>query len=374
MVSKYLKRLLFKEWLPITITFTLVATFIFVIYLSTFDLYGNNYILNDAIYVESISIPFSIFAISMPFFVYNYRFSLKSSDTYAQLPFEPKQMRNTRVFAGLIAVCSGIIISFLIGFVFFTVRYYASPLTYKPLVMDEVIVRNKGIYNPFGLLVGLPILLVSIGLEYFITCFMISFTGKSKSAVILVLLAHSMLAYFIPSFLTYIMTKFDYASGTFAYLGEMNGAFSAYSPGYMFTVNIADYFVTNLAWNSNGFPAMSNASLIGFALAVGVEVIIGSLSVTMVLLKDDPSGEYSGNNGLIYPKFNWITYLTVIPLFLLLSSSIAKTIYLYLIVDVLIVAFYYFLNVTFVGSFKMKKYNYFILGGMFILFIIAYFM
>ena len=158
MKSNYIKRLIFKDWLPLIVVFLTVASLSFVINLSNLDLYHENTKLS----IISLTIPFTILAFIMPLFVYNYKFSLRSSDTFYQLPFKEKEMRNLRVMAGLVAIVCSLIACFLLGFVFFTIRFYASPeiktyiaenyiydeLTKNYTITEYTVTLVRSVYHP----------------------------------------------------------------------------------------------------------------------------------------------------------------------------------------------------------------------------------
>ena len=122
--AKYIKRLLFKEWLPLIAVFLIVAVLTAVIAASSHSFYDGG-----TFETAAMTWPSSIFAIVMPFFVYSYRFTRIGGDTYYQLPFKEKQFKNIRVLTGLVAVLAVFVVAFLIGFTMYTILYYQAPMT-----------------------------------------------------------------------------------------------------------------------------------------------------------------------------------------------------------------------------------------------------
>ena len=383
MKSKYIQRLIFKDWLPLIIVFLTVATLSFIIYLSNLDIYESIY--NRAqMLVVSMTVPFTLLAFIMPLFVYNYKFSLKSSDTFYQLPFKEKEMRNLRVIAGLISIISSLVICFLIGFIFFIIRYYTSPATIertfysyyydaatdtgKPIAETASYLKNA--FYPGMFILVLPIAMVGIALEYFISCFLVSLTNKPFTAILFNGSIQLFLLLIIPS----IFLMIEHFSDTPNDFGQCQLYALILAPGLMFANGLPSYLSASFIMNNQPvLGSLEGLTSFVFATSISLAVIIGAVAAFLVFYMKEPSGEHSGNYDLNKATYNFAIYLSAIPVVLLLASLDGKNLSLYLFLDAVIVAGYYFLNTMFLGTFKIKKYHYFIIGGLAALLLIAYF-
>lgn len=385
MKSKYIQRLIFKDWFPLIIVFLTVATLSFIIYLSNLDIYESLY--NRAgpqMLVVSMTVPFTLLAFIMPLFVYNYKFSLKSSDTFYQLPFKEKEMRNLRVITGLISIISSLVICFLIGFIFFIIRYYTSPTTIertfysyyydaatdtgKPIAETASYLKNA--FYPGMFILVLPIAMVGIALEYFISCFLVSLTNKPFTAILFNGSIQLFLLLIIPS----IFLMIEHFSDTPNDFGQCQLYALILAPGLMFANGLPSYLSASFIMNNQPvLGSLEGLTSFVFAASISLAVIIGAVAAFLVFYMKEPSGEHSGNYGLNKATYNFAIYLSAIPVVLLLASLDGKNLSLYLFLDAVIVAGYYFLNTMFLGTFKIKKYHYFIIGGLAALLLIAYF-
>ena len=391
MKSRYIRRLIFKDWLPLFIVFLTVATLVFIISLSNVDIYDDRVRLS----VLPLTIPFTLLAFILPLFVYNYKFSLKSSDAFNQLPFKEKEMRNTRGIAGLIALLSVIIICFIIGFIFFTIRFYSSPKdtinSYINYYYDEEkdigieipmeVTLYRGTYHPGMFMVLLPIVLVGIALEYFISCFLTSLTNKPFTAILFNTSIQMLLFGLLASILLtvehfYLLgNELGVYSETFANINQCYQYTLLFAPGIMLASGLSDFISYNFVLNGE-FNSAILEGVKGFAFysSIAFALIVGLVAAFFVFYMKEVSGEHSGNYGLYQPKYNFLIYLSALPVFLSLLSSEGKYLSLYLILDIIIVAGYYFVNAMFLGTFKIKKYHYIILGSMAVLFFLTYFL
>ena len=383
MKSKYIQRLIFKDWLPLIIVFLTVATLSFIIYLSDYDFYSSR-TNGGQMLVVSMTIPFTVLAFIMPLFVYNYKFSLRSSDTFYQLPFKEKEMRNLRVIAGLIAIASTLTICFFIGFIFFTIRYYSAPETiersFTYYAYDEVTDTSRFVsettsyakiaFHPGIFALILPIALVGIVLEYFISCFLTSLTNKPFTAI----LFNGSIQAFMMLLISSVVVYFDHSMELAAYAYQCETYSLIFAPGIMFANGMASYISAYFAFGnidiSNDLEGIKGFT---FASTISLAVLIGAAAAFLVFYMKEPSGEHSGNYGLNKSNFNFTIYLSAIPVVLLLASLSGKIISLYLILDVIVTAGYYFLNTMFLGTFKVQKYNYFVIGSLATLIFLAYF-
>ena len=383
MKSKYIQRLIFKDWLPLIIVFLTVATLSFVIYLSNYDFYSSR-TNGGQMLVVSMTIPFTILAFIMPLFVYNYKFSLRSSDTFYQLPFKEKEMRNLRVIAGLIAIASSLIICFLIGFIFFTLRYYTATATiertYYSYIYDEVTDTGdfvsttanypKNVFYPGIFVLILPIALICRALEYVISCFLTSLTNKPLTAI----LFNASIQVFMMLIVTSIILFFEQRMNLDGDVYQCQLYSLIFAPGLMFANGLPSYVSSYFAFNDASVGSdLEGIKGFTFTAMISLSIIIGALAAFLVFYMKEPSGEHSGNYGLNKDKINVAIYASAIPIVFLLSSLTGKIISLYLILDAIIVAGYYFLNTMFLGTFKIKKYNYYIIGALAALLIATYF-
>ena len=200
---KYVNYLLTKEWFPLIITFLAVSSISFIIYATTVNIYS----VNTSFSLLPLTIPITFFAVSMPIFVFNYKNNLQSADMFYQLPFKEKEFKNTRVITGLIAVLFALVVAFLLGFVLFNIRYYTSPYILETYGLSEV----KVIYSPWMLLLSFLVSVVTIGLEYFISCYITSLTSKPIPAVIFNIVVQLFLVTFLSSVLLAISDAIAHA-------------------------------------------------------------------------------------------------------------------------------------------------------------------
>lgn len=385
MKSKYIFRLIFKEWLPMIIVFSIVSLLSLIIAFSNLDLYDTSSKLN----LLALTIPFTILAIILPLFVYNYRFSLKSSDTFYQLPFKEKEMRNIRVLAGLIALMGALLVCFLIGFLFFVIKYYSSPAVEvsKYYSWDDVTETYISIEKPFDkvtfqplvFLSVLPIVLLGIAFEYFISCFITSLVNKQLPALLLNGSLQVFLFGLISSILSLILHNYDtsslYPIHDTVYEGLSYSLIYSleFAPGFVFPNGLPAFITTNYVLNPvDEIKGLTDFVPLFFVGMIVVSSLVGLVSAFFTFYMKEPSGEHSGNYGLYKPTFNFIIYLSVIPVILFAGSNLTKNISLYLVFDIILTAGYYFLNTMFLGTFKVKKYNYIIIGAIFVLFFLSY--
>ena len=87
----YAKYLILKEWLPLFIVFTLVGLVSFFSYLAMHSFYNPD---DFDTTLAALNAPMMVFAIVLPLFVFNYKYSLKRGDTYYQLPLEQRELKN----------------------------------------------------------------------------------------------------------------------------------------------------------------------------------------------------------------------------------------------------------------------------------------
>ena len=120
----YAKYLITKELLPLFIVFTVIGLISYFAYLMNVDFYDPYY---NEISLAALNGPMMAFAIVLPLFIFNYKYSLKRSDTYYQLPLKQGELKNIRIISGLFILVVSYLIASLLPYVSFVIRYVSAP-------------------------------------------------------------------------------------------------------------------------------------------------------------------------------------------------------------------------------------------------------
>ena len=355
----YAKYLILKEWLPLFIVFTLVGSVSFFSYLAMHSFYSPD---EYDTTLAALNFPMMVFAIVLPLFVFNYKYSLKRGDTYYQLPLEQRELKNTRVLTGLSILVVSFIIASIIPFFSYLVRYIISP--------DYIRIGSINFFKyfkagPFLGAIGVSLVLVVI--EYFISCFATSLVSKPVSAIAINLSFHAILIFSLYSICgcLYSFGELARQSSTYQYLDASYAAI-AYSPGPVITISLPDYITRVYAFDLhyNEMSLDSDASYLAMVITnIVLEVLIGCATCFFTLFKKEDSGESCNNYGFANKKLNSLFFLSVIPIVLFAFSSDSFLGFDTFIGTVIVAAAYYFLFALFIGSFKMPAYSYIIIGA-----------
>lgn len=354
MIIKYIKRLILKEWLPVIAIFGLVSLALFITHCLNVNIYksfSNAKRIFDFVY---LSIPMTIFAFVLPMFVYSYRFKIQACDTYYQLPFEPKKLKNIRVLTGLLTILSVYTAVFVIGFLFFTVLYYYSPLVTVSGIRVE--------FYPFMLFVTYIIGLFTISGVYFQSCFFASLTNSILSAVILNLSIQIFLSLF----------SFSLSQGYSKYLEE----FIFLSPSIVGANGMVQTFAYSFVldpslYQFNHYHFEQLLPSVPYILSVFNALIFAACTV-FVILEKDPSGENAGQPATRNKIVNYIIYTSVI-VELILIRTLFSSVSLFPISVVLGAIYFgyrYLVSALFFHSAKLSIEHYVIIGVSSLLFMV----
>ena len=363
--AKYIKRLLFKEWLPLIAVFLIVAVLTAVIAASSHSFYDGG-----TFETAAMTWPSSIFAIVMPFFVYSYRFTRIGGDTYYQLPFKEKQFKNIRVLTGLVAVLAVFVVAFLIGFTMYTILYYQAPMT-KDFGYDYTL--EKAIINPPVALLAFVSFLVLCSGVYFVTCAAVSLTNKLPSAMIFTAVVHCLLGFTVVAFTAYI-SEFSTAGSSLLSDVGLASMFAApnflgmnllpmqFGYGTMFCPETDNYSLFDTI--TIQLSRSQNSPVLGTLIGMGIfDILVFGGATYLTLFSDEPSGEYNGVNGTRNKYLNFVIYATSILMALGTTSLLRSSIFVYALLVVLYIAGLYVTTSIFLGTFKVGRYHAIFIAG-----------
>ena len=357
----YARYLIFKEWFPLFIVFTIIGLIAFFAYSMSYNFYVPDY--NDTS-LAALTAPMMTFAIVLPLFVFNYKYSLKRGDTYYQLPLSQRELKNTRVIVGLILVSAAFIIAASLPYIAYVIRYVCAPRSLK--IGNYIYFKY---FNAGPYLLAIIVGYFAIVIEYFISCFFTSLVSKPLSAVILNVSFHIVLL-----LSTYVLFKGiglvdgiineTLYSSTYEEGANISVNFSA---GPMMIISLPDYIVREFAYDFRNYGysfRRDDFTRNVLILNIVIELLVGGISCFFTLFKKDDSGESCNNYGFANKKLNSLFFLSTIPVALfalVLSYSFGFEDVLGIVIAA---ATYYFLFALFIGSFKMPAYSYAIIGGM----------
>ena len=365
----YAKYLIVKEYLPLFIVFTLITTITFFSSLMASDFYCPS---SDNGSMLALTAPMMVFAAALPLFVYNYKYSLKRGDTYYQLPLEQKEIKNTRIIAGLCILVTSFILSSLITSFAQIVRYILAP--------DSIIIAHITYFKYFHagyLFAAIGVSLVTVVIEYFISCFCCSLASKPISALLINVSLQLILILTLNASMQFARMMCEIAQvneHTTYIIGDLSNVAINYSPGVVIGFQLPGYIATEYAFDvfNHSFPfATDNRYLAFLIICIVLEVLVGALACFFTLYMKDGSGESCNNYGFANKKLNSLFFLSIIPVLMFFLSLDQLFGFPDVIGVVIVAASYYLLFALFIGSFKMPKFNYAIIGGMSALFIFA---
>ncbi|HHT67411.1 MAG TPA: hypothetical protein GX010_04270 [Erysipelotrichaceae bacterium] len=376
MITKYIKRLVFKEWLPITAVFGLTSLALFITHCLNVEIYKDPYYYGDIfdtlipIYMKItfdfvyLSIPISIFALVMPIFVYSYRFKIQRCDTYYQLPFAPKRLKNIRLLTGLGIVLAIYTTVFILGFTLITILYYCSPAT-KDVFKAEIsqaITINRATYNPLMLLATYGIGLLTISGVYFQSCFFTSLTNTVLSALVLNMAAQTFFS-LIGYGLFNISNTSPYTTWVLlspSIIGA-NGMVQTFSYSYVLDPSSYEFDIVE----HGGLPYY-----IPVILCV-VSLLIFAVFAIFVILEKDPSGESAGQPATRNKALDYIIYGSIIAELLAVAVSSDHAMWFgAVITGIVYFSYRYLISSLFFHSAKLSHPHYIIMGISSIIYIV----
>ena len=355
----YARYLITKEWLPLFIVFTAIGIVSFFAYLMSHSFYNPD---SYSTTLSALTAPMMTFAIALPLFVFDYKYSLKRGDTYYQLPLEQRELKNTRVLTGLFILVVSFVLASSLPYISYTIRYIFAP---DYIHMSYSVTYFKYL-NASALLGAIGVAFVLVIIEYFISCYFTSLASKPVSALLISISFHLILIFSLYSVFAG-MYKISYIrrQNETDYIDMSNIAIE-YSPGPLIIFGLPDYLVRAYAFdlknNVHPFDTELNQRAV-LIVNILLELLIGSAACFLTLFKKDDSGESCNNYGFANKKLNSLFFLSVIPVVLFaLSQDSSYFGFEDIIGTVIVAATYYFLFALFIGSFKMPAYAYIIIG------------
>lgn len=374
----YVKYLLFREWLPIIIIFTALLLIVNFSFATSVSLYSQNhpsqYFYEDFQGTTSFTIIiWFIMAFVMSFVIFSYRFSTKRSDTFYQVPLKPGELKNIRFITGLIVVAVVMLVTFIIPYLAFVIRYVSSPDIYIYTYYSGTFYKN---YINLGMMfVSFLIALGATLLEYCISSYFFSLCHKPASAVLINITFHAFIAFFLATLFALIGSRIydaNHSTDTTASfnLNSASIVMLTYSPGFTLLIDLPKDFFFKMAFQQSFLPyfeSIGTFATVVFYIMIGAHVLLGATCCTLLLLKKEKSGEYCNKYGFANSKLNQLFFITMIPFIFMFAALHTSYIISFYFVFIIIAGTYYFLFALFSGTFKVQKSAYIYIGVMVLL-------
>ena len=374
----YVKYLLFREWLPIIIIFTALLLIVNFSFATSVSLYSQNhpsqYFYEDFQGTTSFTIIiWFIMAFVMSFVIFSYRFSTKRSDTFYQVPLKPGELKNIRFITGLIVVAVVMLVTFIIPYLAFVIRYVSSPDIYIYTYYSGTFYKN---YINLGMMfVSFLIALGATLLEYCISSYFFSLCHKPASAVLINITFHAFIAFFLATLFALIGSRIYDANHSTDTIASFNFNSASivmltYSPGFTLLMDLPKDFFFKMAFQQSFLPyfeSIGTFATVVFYIMIGAHVLLGATCCTLLLLKKEKSGEYCNKYGFANSKLNQLFFITMIPFIFMFAALHTSYIISFYFVFIIIAGTYYFLFALFSGTFKVQKSAYIYIGVMVLL-------
>ena len=374
----YIKYLLFREWLPIIIIFTALLLIVNFSFATSVSLYSQNhpsqYFYEDFQGTTSFTIIiWFIMAFVMSFVIFSYRFSTKRSDTFYQVPLKPGELKNIRFITGLIVVAVVMLVTFIIPYLAFVIRYVSSPDIYIYTYYSGTFYKN---YINLGMMfVSFLVALGATLLEYCISSYFFSLCHKPASAVLINITFHAFIAFFLATLFALIGSRIydaNHSTDTTASfnLNSASIVMLTYSPGFTLLIDLPKDFFFKMAFQQSFLPyfeSIGTFATVVFYIMIGAHVLLGATGCTLLLLKKEKSGEYCNKYGFANSKLNQLFFITMIPFIFMFAALHTSYIISFYFVFIIIAGTYYFLFALFSGTFKVQKSAYIYIGVMVLL-------
>lgn len=280
----------------------------------------------------------SLVSIVFPMFVFNYKFGIRRADFYKQLPFGANQLRRIIFIMGLVIAIIGVSLAFITGVGIIIIRH--SALQNATLESNEYYTTKLYDFNYRYLFITYLLLLLNVFATYSISCVFVYHNVSVFEAIIGVLLAQLMLGLLPLAISNQIIQvkgwvnneSYDPVYVTFSTMSPIIGAYNLNSLFYGATED----FWKNLYWN------------------IGVYLLLGMGAFIWMFLTKDRSADVENEKG----NPSVITLIALHGGFLgmmLFANSLASfTIVLGLIINIFVIATYFFINVLYGHGFKLK--------------------
>lgn len=292
---------------------------------------ANNMFIAAVIYGSIISIVF-------PMFVFNYKFGIRRADFYKQLPFEKNELRRIILVMGLVIVMMGVLVSFSLGLGLYLIRYF----TYdkSSLITTEYTTEKLYSFDYKYLIFFILLLMFTVFATYSISSLFVYHNVTVFEAILAVILAQLFLGLFSWSIVQQVNSLY------FTYTGEepqtIYLTFSFVSP-VIAASNMNDLFVglgdgiwKNLYWN------------------VGTYFLLGIGAFVWLFLVKDRSADVENEKGKPAPITLVAVHGGFLSVMLFANMLAGYTIYISLIINIFVIATYFFINVLYRHGFKLK--------------------
>ena len=304
------------------------------------DPYGGTFSYNDgsSTFFMGAMLYSSLVSIVFPMFVFNYKFGIRRADFYKQLPFAENQLRRTILLSGLVIALVGVSLAFLTGTGILLIRHFA--FDKSTLISTPDYTQYLYTFKYRYLLVFYLLLMLNVFATYSISCLFVYHNVTVFEAIIGVLLAQlclGLLPYAIASQVSTIKgwVTNDFVEPTYVTFSTISPVIGAVNINSLF-YGMEEEIWKNLYWN------------------IGVYLISGLGSFIWMFMVKDRSADIENEKG--NPSI--ITLIALHGGFLgvmLFANSLASyTIYLGLIINIFVIASYFFINVLFGHGFKLR--------------------
>ncbi len=290
-----------KKWIIYFVIITVVMVVIYLygvlnvdvgVYLDT---YSGNWRFGSYSYASSafdyIAYPALILSVIPPFFVYSDRTSRTRTDTYRQTPFSQRSLRTHKLLIALVMYFAAIIVTFLIGILFFGIEI----ATFETSEIRRVQTYNFGYY-----ILALLVLLVECGLAYFVNCFFVSLGNNAVTQVVFLACGSLFLA-FLPNL----------AEG-YIYLGDADISLYNLSFTQFYSLSWMDSIFEPLICEYTTYNGLNDNYLTNIIVSIVVTHVVGAGCGFLCFFLKDPSGEKAGTPGCYCLPIRLIVPLTFV--------------------------------------------------------------
>ena len=277
-MNKKFIRYQLKEWLPIFLI-------ILVIYASIMLTVSFNYSL-ETDYRPSISFPalgyiFTPLLIStsvMPLVVYSYRFNKRKSDIYYLFSLKENELKNTRLILGLVSILIITTVLYWLSMLILGIRYNIA----KDL--------NPSKYNWNWIqIIPLYFMTIVIGItNYFVSSYLINLGNNILDSIIYYFLGETILCLIV---IVPLLLIYKYNDSILPYQNFFTSSFKTLCT---FSLGEGLHHIFYPLLNNEKY-LMDDMNNIICIICLVISIILGIISSIYVIIKKDPSGEYSGS-------------------------------------------------------------------------------
>lgn len=291
----------------------------------------NNLFLSASLYASLISIVF-------PMFVFNYKFGIRRADFYKQLPFEKNELRRIIFVMGLVIAMVGVLVSFLLGLGLYLIRYFVYDKS--TLIVTEYATEKLYNFDYKYLLFFVILLMFTVFATYSISSLFVYHNVTVFEAIVAIILGQLFLG-----LLTFTIAQQAvalYIKNTDQEIDMVYLTFSMISP-VIASSNMNQLFVgfgdgiwKNLYWN------------------VGTYFLLGIGAFIWLMLVKDRSADIENEKGKPAPITLVAVHGGFLSVMLFANMLAGYTIYISLIINIFVIATYFFINVLYRHGFKLR--------------------